>query len=451
MQKVAPNDLTLISYGMCNLNCVYCTIDKNKYLKQVDDELKESFINYKEQYCDRIKKWFPEYSLNSVSTWGGEPLWDIERIFPLLEWIVENYPNFHSFFSSTNFSYSQWSDKIMNIIKFFGKYSQRTFDIEIQLSMDGPEYINDRNRGKGVTKRCVENLKKLREKLIEQGVPKNVTLYFHGKPTLSVKNIEEDLISKEKIIEYYQDLEKNCYDYLEDIDNERIKISYALPNVAAPASDTSYTGKCFANICKWCKEIEKEGLEKYFKYFKIICPFSQRIPGGEVSFSNSTRNCLYGCGTGVHGIMMMPDGYYITCHSAFGDVAEEYKKLAYNAENYTNKEINLSSYMNDTKLSYVLNEEEYEKFVEVMIAACSKECRTNGEFQKKTIQTLASCGQIDEKYKDSNKALAAINKLLFLFAGTCIYNSQAINNSVAIPYIEQYRLFLNGALDYIWQ
>ena len=56
MQKVAPNDLTLISYGMCNLNCVYCTIDKNKYLKQVDDELKKSFEEYETQYVPRILK-----------------------------------------------------------------------------------------------------------------------------------------------------------------------------------------------------------------------------------------------------------------------------------------------------------------------------------------------------------------------------------------------------------
>ena len=50
------NNLILFSYAMCNLNCIYCTIDKNKYLKEVDDILKDSFNNYEEQYCKRIKK-----------------------------------------------------------------------------------------------------------------------------------------------------------------------------------------------------------------------------------------------------------------------------------------------------------------------------------------------------------------------------------------------------------
>ena len=80
-----PRSLTVFSYGMCNLNCKYCAIDKNKYLKQVDDILKQSFIDYKEEYTNRILKWFPKYALEDVQTWGGEPLTKIERIFPLLE------------------------------------------------------------------------------------------------------------------------------------------------------------------------------------------------------------------------------------------------------------------------------------------------------------------------------------------------------------------------------
>ena len=77
--------LTIFSYGMCNLNCVYCTIDKNKYLRIVDEELKKSFENYEEEYIPRIRKWFDKYSLENIETWGGEPLYDIERIFPLMK------------------------------------------------------------------------------------------------------------------------------------------------------------------------------------------------------------------------------------------------------------------------------------------------------------------------------------------------------------------------------
>lgn len=450
MQKVSPQDLTIMSYGMCNLNCVYCTIDKNKYMKQVDEELKKSFEEYETQYVPRILKWFPDKnSLQSLQTWGGEPLWDIERIFPLLDWIIKNYPNYYQFFSSTNFSYPTWSTRVMNLINFFGNYKNREFIIMIQLSMDGPEYINDANRGKGVTKRCVKYLKELVDKINKQGIPENIKLHFSGKPTLSTNNIEKDLTSKEKVIEYYQDLEKNCYSILHDIeDQQNISFSYAVPNVAVPAPDTSYTGKCFANVCRWCRELE-ENSKEHFKYFETLCPFSNDYYKTEKDL-NKLNQFRMGCGTGVHSIMMMPNGYYITCHSAFGDIVDDYKKLAYNSEKYENKVVNLADYMGSYDSSFVKNEEEYEKFSNHMVCALDSRSTAYGEFSKVVIQTLASSGQIEEKYKDELEAinaLAKIRKLVF----SCTYNNQILNNSFLVPNTDQYRLFLNGALDYICQ
>lgn len=450
MQKVAPNDLTLISYGMCNLNCVYCTIDKNKYMKQVDDELLKSFEEYETQYIPRILKWFPnKYSLTSVQTWGGEPLWDIERIFPLLDWIIKNYPNFNRFFSSTNFSYSHWSSMIFKLIEFFSEYKNRNFNIEIQLSMDGPEYINDANRGRGVTKKCIKYLNELVDKLNETGIPENIFISFHGKPTLSTQNIEEDLISKDKVIQYYQELEKNCYDILDRIeDKERSGFSCAIPNVAVPASDTSYTGKCFANICKWCRELEKES-DKYFNHFKILCPFSHE-GFDNTNKLNNLKNFRLGCGTGVSTIMMLPNNYYLTCHSAFGDIVEEYKLKAKESEQYNNKIVNLASFMKDTTSSYVKSEEEYEKFSCDMSCALNPNSTAYGEFSKVVIQTLSSSGQIEDKYKNDSEALEALAKIRNIIF-SCTYNCQTINNSILVPCTDQYRLFLNGALDYICQ
>lgn len=319
----------------------------------------------------------------------------------------------------------------------------------IQLSMDGPEYINDANRGKGVTKRCVKYLKELVDKINKQGLPENIKLHFSGKPTLSTKNIEKDLTSKEKVIEYYQDLEKNCYSILHEIkDQTNITFSYAVPNVAVPAPDTSYTGKCFANVCKWCRELE-ENSKEYFKYFETICPFSNDYYKTEKDL-NKLNEFRMGCGTGVHSIMMMPNGYYITCHSAFGDIVDDYKKLAYNSEKYENKVVNLADYMGSYDSSFVKNEEEYEKFSNHMVCALDSRSTAYGEFSKVVIQTLASSGQIEEKYKDELEAinaLAKIRKLVF----SCTYNNQILNNSFLVPNTDQYRLFLNGALDYICQ
>ena len=72
--------------------------------------------------------------------------------------------------------------------------------------MDGPEYMNDTNRGEGVSKRCKENLEKLYE-LLPTKLPKNVTLEVAFKQTLDNSSISQ-LQTRESIIEYYQYFEQ---------------------------------------------------------------------------------------------------------------------------------------------------------------------------------------------------------------------------------------------------
>jgi len=54
-----PERTTAVLYtcGTCNLNCRYCTIDKNPILTDIDKELEESFKD--DYYFDRIKAYFP--------------------------------------------------------------------------------------------------------------------------------------------------------------------------------------------------------------------------------------------------------------------------------------------------------------------------------------------------------------------------------------------------------
>ena len=99
----------LYTCGVCNLNCRYCTIDKNPVLKDIDKELEESFKG--DYYFNRIKEYFPRRDqLKRVETWGGEPFLKMDRIYPLVHQLINYYPYFDSMFSSTNFSYPEWID-----------------------------------------------------------------------------------------------------------------------------------------------------------------------------------------------------------------------------------------------------------------------------------------------------------------------------------------------------
>ena len=438
------NNLILFSYAMCNLNCIYCTIDKNKYLKEVDDILKDSFNNYEEQYCKRIKKWFTKDSLTNVETWGGEPLWDIERIFPLLDWVIKEYPKFDSFFSSTNLSYDFWVDKLLALLNFFANYKQRNFSISIQLSIDGPKYINDTNRGKGITDKCIENLKKLCDVLFHNRLSENIQLTFFTKPTLNIDNIEKDLQTKEAIVEYYKFFDE-VFDLFTPVirSKNNIYIHASKPNLATPSPVTKTTGIKFANMVKLCREIEKE---VSFNHFDTITPFELK-DRGKGDFDSKLGAMCGGCGTGVTSIFMMPNDYYLTCHNAFGDLAEGYKKFSTDND-FKEKKINLDGFLSEKTLPFILTEDEYEKYSISQQNIYNPTNTALGCLSVSSVQLLALAGQIDKKYMNQVEAVKAVSFLKNTKI-YCIYNNQLMNHSTCVPGSDEYKLFLNGALEYL--
>jgi hypothetical protein len=86
-------------------------------------------------------------------------------------------------YSSTNFSYDSWLDQFYGLMDQFGKYPERDFIYDLQLSCDGPEYINDFSRGLGVTKKCINNFNKLVDSLAERLAP-NIELRITLNPLL---------------------------------------------------------------------------------------------------------------------------------------------------------------------------------------------------------------------------------------------------------------------------
>ena len=195
--------------------------------------------------------------LTDFETWGGEPFLHMDRFYPVLKQLIEYYPYLKSGFSSTNFSYDTWIEQFFGLMDCFALYSYRNFDYHLQLSVDGPEYLNDSNRGIGTTKKCLANFNKLVELLKNNRLSDNITLNITIKGTLDNEDIKL-LNDKEKIIEYYQFLEDNFIDPISKLNKNNINIFYNVPNTAVPSPVTVEDGRIFASFVKKCKEIEKE-------------------------------------------------------------------------------------------------------------------------------------------------------------------------------------------------
>lgn len=430
--------------GLCNLQCRYCGIHKSPVLKEIDDLLAKSFEG--DYYFNRVKEYFPRKDmLKSFETWGGEPFLRMERLHPTLRKLIEYYPFFSKGFSSTNFSYPEWTDKFFSLMDVFGEYPYRDFDYCLQLSIDGPEEINDAGRGKGVTKKCLKNFNKLIDLLKQNRLPKNINLVLSLKPTLDNDTIKK-LNTKEKIIEYYQFLEDNFIKPVYFLENPKISIGNDIPNTAVPSPTTTEDGKFFAELIKNCLEIEQENNEKqYFQHYQHITPFGAGAEQEEITYKYGYNNC----GTGRTTVGFLPNNLISTCHEGFTQIVEKYTELAAK-DNRELSSITFDRFLNEQAVALSGNDENYCDHCYKMSLynkdnACSRLVSDTA-----LIISLALSGIIDEKYIEEKEALKGA---IFVQSKTayCIKDNYNKTGSYNLQPIGLFVLLLNGAMDYMTQ
>ena len=437
-------EVVLFPCATCNLKCRYCNIDKNPVLKQIDDKLAESFKG--DYYFNRIKEYFPlPHQLKSISTWGGEPFLHMERIYGTLHKVIEHYPYFESMFSSTNFSYSNWTDKFFGLMEQFKQYPYRKFRYYLQLSCDGPEYINDAGRGEGVTKKCLANFDKFVEELPIR-LPSNVSLSISVKSTLDIKSVRE-LNTKEKIIDYYKFFENSFIKKIRDLDYDNVTISDSIPNTAVPAPVTKEEGKQFALFCKISREIQEE-INKYFDYYSNIIPY---LNGEDFDLSNVTYVvCDHTCGSGSITVGLLPDDLISVCNEGFTQIFDEYKRIAaLSHESDENSTISYDKAFGVRGRNLCMTDEEYKRYEEHMSYLCTINSRATVASIANLIVTCALAGQIEERYSDIIWATRAARFIRILCY--CVKDNYNVTGSVTLAPIGLIRLLLNGAIQYIWR
>lgn len=434
------NTLVLYTCATCNLNCTYCYIDKSPALKQIDDILLESFkSNY---YFNFAKEIFPSPNqLLSIEFWGGEPSIGLPRVYHLMPLFIEYYPHLHRIMMSTNLVHPDWFQNFYGFLKILAKYPNRQFTIELQLSLDGPPYINDINRGKGVTKKFITNFEKLVLQL-EQDLPDNIAIVLGFKQTYTIDTIYK-LQTKEAIIEYFTFFDKlvDFADYHTKFKN--ISCPPNLPNTACPAPHTKADGLAFANYCKLCREIEKENL---FNNYMTITSFQ---PTFENEFKLCyNRHCGH-CGSGRGVIGLLPEEKISVCHSGFTDIVEEYKQYCEEHKDWAERSILSNLFTNQhSVMRTCLTKEEFYQFEE-MIESYYDDNSTFKMLNLVTlIQVLASVNQIDSKYTDEKLALEAADFYLSATA-YCIRDNLNTTGSMGMYPVGLIKLLLNGAKEYI--
>lgn len=426
--------------SICNLKCRYCYIDKNPSLLEIDKILDKSFEG--DYYFNFSKKIFEQDKLKEIQIWGGEPSLHLDRTFNTIKQMIEYYPNLTTIMFSSNLTTSCFMDQLTGLIRLLNQFDKE-FTIQLQMSIDGPTYLNDMNRGNKTT----ESFTKIFSKLISQAnilfpEEKNIFLNCFFKPTLDSYSIRL-LQSKEKIIEYYKFFEE--YNRIaEQVKTSKFNFCLSIPNTACPSPHTKEEGLLFANFCKLSYEIEQENKQnKIFDYYKVIMPFNKKI--------NKQDILNYGnCGTTRTIIGLLPNEMLSGCHNGFVELISDYKKYCNEETSETqNSTLDFNLFLNNQHNNkMVFPYKDLEKYRHQMESyfkpkSCFQIINLVSE-----IQLLAFNKQIDEKYLNLNEAINGAN-FFITHTAYCIRDNIGSTGSKSLQPIGLIKLLLNGAREYI--
>lgn len=447
---------TLILYpaAVCNLSCTYCYIDKNSALKKIDKILEESFET--DYYIEFARRMIPtKEQLRKIEFWGGEPTLGLMRTFSTLKGLIEEYPNLRTFFFSTNFVSPVWDEAVFGLFELLKSYSNRPFEVSIQLSLDGPEYITDMQRGKGVSKKFWNHFCDVCSKLKECLENSNVRLNMYFKATLTDELIQKYLLTRDGVLDYYRCFERYMDKYIEIMGEkplEKISFSVTVPNTAEPSPHTQEDGKNFARFCEITTSIEKEiqtnpPENRPLKYYNCITPFKKR--GISHDYNRKTYKGINGdigaCGAGMSQVGLLPNGYISCCHGAFTELISDYKREVMQSGDIHS--IDFKVFM-DSSNYLICKEDKYEEFEKKVLFAYDPEETAQLANIASLIKLIAEAGQIDEEYKTPEGAM--VGALFYKrHLPYCFRDNIATTGTCACVNTGIIRELLNGARGHI--
>lgn len=450
MNKHLRKICILYTTAVCNLNCTYCFIDKNPALQKIDQYLDDSFLKTKDYYFNFAKEMFDQQVLNEVEFWGGEPFLGLHRAYDTIDQMINYFPNLKTFMASTNFVSEQFFTEFFGFLKLLGSYPTRNFQFRLQLSLDGPEYITDINRGKNVTKQIQDKFPQLIEQL-QTVVADNVSVSIHFKPTLDARAIHL-LQTKEAVLDYFLFFEEfqNIFNKLNS--NKNITFRVPIPNTACPSPHTVDDGKAFANYCHLTREIEKENVSKhFFKYYKKITSFAPR-KNPLVQDSNKICGvCMGHCGNGRTSLGLLPNHMVSCCHNGFVDLLAEYKKNVIKNDSTHMDSVTLekSLFKGDRNtLIFHKDSKEFQLYQEKLNEFYDPKNTFKIANIASMIKLLALNGQIDSVYSSNEKAIEAAQFLLQT-TSYCVRDNLGVTGSIYLYPLGLLKLMFNGAREEI--
>lgn len=430
--------LSVITSSICNLNCGFCYLHKNKAYSEFNKKIAEAWDD--QTYLENVEKAVLALgsSLNEVTEvhfWGGETLLQIDLITKNVPLFYQKMPKLKEWHMSTNWVINV--DSFFKFIQEIDKTATGPTKIAIQISIDGPPgEISDSGHNGWEFYR-----KNFSDFIYRMNTTKmhHVEIFFHLKSTLSKEAYFDQFSTYEKMTEYM----KYMVDFMTELDDMCISRSvnvrerFTLPSIALPHQFTKEEGEKLAEILSlWEKVAYKE-----FPNMNIPFMFGLTEFNLDAIYFDPNREC----GELKDRLMIMYDGTITECSGTYIDHFQPYRDelLAEGDINMYHQAIRNSR--NAFNPIYA-SPQEIEKWKWRVQQGYRNNYFTYTMFTNGILKELAESRQISSIYQNPDIRLNRI--LSFCNSNSC---SKENSNSTKIPYLMSVghaREYFNGVVEY---
>jgi sulfatase maturation enzyme AslB (radical SAM superfamily) len=431
----------LFSSGFCNLNCTYCYIPKTPLLNKIHKTILKKI--HTGQFLIELQDLYGT-DLTSISHWGTEPTLTIRQFKTFYNEAVKIFPKLKEISFSSNFMTNP-----SNLIKFVTKdlSTERPLEINIQVSIDGPSWITDKNRGLNTTKLITDNVIKATKEISSKN--KIHKIHFHVKSTIGADDIKT-LTNIDHLHEYYEFFDNFMTTWLDQIHDKQTTMSRVCdPTIVIPYNYTTEDGINFTKL------IQNQVCLQQNKYKTISIPESsyyQRIKDKSIFFKEFfTKQKMFTCSAGDSMLALGDKSFQLhSCHRSFFMTHPEYEqetekqqlnKITKNGNELERNQLLLqtntcNSTDNFSVIKMLYNNRAINDFTKQKQSNCIA-----------MIIELAKCGQISTCYTNEN---AAYLLSMLVQLNDCPMNNIIASGSSLIPSISVCRLFGNGTAENIF-
>ncbi len=415
----------LMTTASCPNSCAYCYLPRSEAMNRKHRELIEYLSSG--AFLEALKP--ISQNVQELGFWGAEPTVNLDDMGQFLGEIKKLCPNLQNINFST--SLIQWKP----IERFARLVAENGLHFKVQISLDGPAFVSDRNRFKGAAELVPDHFFALVNALQDT----ECSVDFQWKSTLTKDNIITMVEDPERVHEwvtYFQEINRRFYE-INRSDMVRLdKNSYA-PTLEVPGR---YTVKDGHNFAEFVKLLQANGEVTAYTY-RVLHMFLNR---GWNFFNRSSVTCS--AGNTNFGLSF---GKLNMCHQTFCFDDEEVAMFM--AENETDKPHDyMKNILSIIKHRYMVNSDdasEKARFSYVMRSYHDFWRFSNG-IMKSLVMELAKAGQVDHSLLQDEAKLETFC-LFGIIACGCPASNLINTGSMYIPTASTLRIFGNGAFEEI--